>query len=152
MISQACDQLSKSVRLRKLLGIVLNIGNRLNTAGPTKKGKAGAFTLDSLLKLNQAKAFDKKTTFLHYVIVILKRNNEQLLSFKDDLPSVFKSEKIYWDQCLLDLEEAEDQVDNLRIGALKKAREQRPEFVKNAKKFKNVRDDGSITDESLCLE
>ena len=53
LVEKACDELKESVRLRKLLCIVLNIGNRLNTAGPTKKGKAGAFTIESLLKLNQ---------------------------------------------------------------------------------------------------
>ena len=57
LVEKACDELKESVSLRKLLGIVLNIGNRLNTAGPTRKGKAGAFTIKSLLKLNQAKAF-----------------------------------------------------------------------------------------------
>lgn len=134
------------------MGVVLNIGNRLNTAGPTKKGKAGAITLESLLKLNQAKAFDKKTTFLHYVIVVMKRNNEQLLSFKDDLPSVFKAEKIYWDQCLLDLEEAEDQLENVRIVALKKDRENRPEWVRSKARRKIVDDDCSLSEESLTLE
>ena len=134
------------------MGIVLNIGNRLNTAGTTKKGKAGAFTLDSLLKLNQAKSFDKKTTFLHYVILIVKRNNAQLLSFKDDLPSVFKAEKIYWDQCLLDLEEAENQLENVRLVALHKARESQPEWTRTRMKQKNIDDDCSISDESLSLE
>lgn len=147
----ACEQLSKSIRLRKLLGIVLNVGNRLNTAGPSTKGKAGAFTLESLLKLNQAKAFDKKTTFLHYIIVIVKRNDEELLTFKDDLSAVFLAGKIYWDQCILDLEEAEDQLENLRMVALKQARQMRPEWV-NKRRGKKVSDNCSISDESISLE
>ena len=56
-IEKACDEISNSVRLRKLFGIVLNIGNRLNTAGPGQKRKAGAFSIKSLLKLNQAQKF-----------------------------------------------------------------------------------------------
>ena len=90
IIQKSCDELLNSVRLRQLLGIVLNIGNRLNTAGPTRKGKVGAFTMKSLLKLNQAKAFDRKTTFLHYVALIVQRHNEALCCFKDDLPNVLK--------------------------------------------------------------
>jgi len=42
LVDTACDELKNSVRLRKLLGIVLNIGNRLNTAGAVGKRKAGA--------------------------------------------------------------------------------------------------------------
>jgi hypothetical protein len=118
IVEKACDELLQSVRLRKLLGIVLNIGNRLNTAGPTRKGKAGAFTIKSLSKLNQAKAVDKKTTFLHYVALVVQRHNDSLANFKDDLPSVLQADKVYWDQCTADLEEVENQLENVRKIAL----------------------------------
>ena len=117
-VEKACDELNNSVSLRKLLGIVLNIGNRLNTAGPTRKGKAGAFTIESLLKLNLAKAFDKKTTFLHYIVLIVMRHNSALTNFKDDLTNVLKADKIYWDQIEGDLEEVENQLENVRKIAL----------------------------------
>ncbi len=147
-IEKACEELSNSARLRKLLGVVLNIGNRLNTAGPTQKGKAGAFTLNSLLKLNQAKAFDKKTTFLHYVVVVMRRNNEDLLGFKDDLSNVMKAEKIYWDQCVTDLEEVENQLENVRKLALYEARS------KGHRRHNRLKegDDESLSDVSLSLE
>ena len=64
------------------------MGNHLNTSG-RPNGKAMAFTIDSLLKLNRAKAFDKKTMFLHYVVLTVKRNNASLASFKDELGTVF---------------------------------------------------------------
>jgi len=121
-IENACDELSNSVRLRKLFGIVLNIGNRLNTAGPGQKRNAGAFTIKSLLKLNQAKAFDNKTTFLHYVVLVVQRNSEALLDFKDDIPTVSKAGKIYWDQCVSELEEVETQLENVRKLALHEAK------------------------------
>mmetsp|Transcript_59630 Transcript_59630/g.71053 ORF Transcript_59630/g.71053 Transcript_59630/m.71053 type:complete len:679 (-) Transcript_59630:168-2204(-) len=38
--------------------------------------------------------------------------------FKDELETVFKAEKIYWDQCLKDLEEAENQLENVRLISL----------------------------------
>ena len=114
MIDTACDELVNSNRLRQLLGIILQFGNRLNTAGSNSKRKAGAFSLDSLSKLSQAKAFDKKTTFLHYIILIVQRNNEILLKFYDDIPTVLEAEKIFWDQCQQDLEEVENQLENVR--------------------------------------
>jgi hypothetical protein len=46
------------------------------------------FTVDSLLKLNASKAFDKKTTVLQYVIMLLYRNDEDCLKFPEDLKSV----------------------------------------------------------------
>ena len=145
--------MSNSVRLRQLLGIVLTFGNRLNTAGKGTKKKAGAFTLDSLLKLNQAKAFDKKTTFLNYIVQIVQRNNELLLRFRDDLPTIFKADKVFWDQCVNDLEEVENQLENVRRIALYQAR-QAKKFRRQKKKKHHEEgdDDESLSDMSLSLE
>jgi hypothetical protein len=134
--------------LRQLLGIVLQFGNRLNTAGKSKQKQAGAFTLDSLLKLSQAKAFDKKTTFLHYLVMIVQRNNEILLSFTDDLPTVMKADKVYWDQCLQDLEEVENQLENVRRISLHEAK-----IKKQRRQHSNKQDDDdSLGDIELTLE
>lgn len=119
MIDQACAELRNSDRLKTLLGIVLEFGNRLNTAGHvTDEGKAEAFSLDSLLKLKQTKAFDKKTTFLHYIALIVQRNDENLLDFADDIQMVIKAEKVHWDQCLSTLDDVETQLENVRRMAL----------------------------------
>lgn len=146
-VEAACDELCNSVRLRQLLGIILTFGNRLNTAGNSKR-KAGAFTLDSLLKLNQAKAFDKKTTFLHYIVLIVQRNNELLLRFKDDLPTVFKADKIYWDQCVADLEEVENQLENVRKIALYQARHS---MAYRLRRKKREEDEESFSDGEVSL-
>ena len=140
-VEGACDELVSSVRMRQLLGFVLEFGNRLNTAGSGRKQKAGAFTLDSLLKLNQAKAFDKKTTFLNYLVQIVQRNHELLLQFKDDLPTVFKADKIFWDQCVSDLEEVENQLENLRKISLYQARQHMAYRLRKKNKQQQHRDD-----------
>jgi len=150
VVQQSCDELLRSVRLRQLLGIVLNIGNRLNTAGPTRKGKAGAFTMKSLLKLNQAKAFDKKTTFLHYVVLVVQRHDEILSCFKDDLPNVLKADKIFWDQCVSDLEEVENQLENVRKIALHEVYGTR-QFPLTKRKKKSCEDE-EMSHESMTLE
>ena len=146
-VEAACDELTNSVRLRRLLGIILEFGNRLNTAGNGKR-KAGAFKLESLLKLNQAKAFDKKTTFLHFIILLVQRNNELLLNFKDDLPTVFKADKVYWDQCISDLEEVENQLENVRKIALYQARQ--AQAYRHRRK-KREDDDESLSDGDVSL-
>jgi len=149
-IESACDDLFNSTRLRQLLGIILTFGNRLNTAGNGKR-RAGAFTLDSLLKLRQAKAFDKKTTFLHYIVLIVRRNNELLLNFKDDIGAVFQADKVYWDQCVSDLEEVENQLENVRRIALYQARQA---MIYRLRRKKKDDDEESLSDEeaSLSLE
>ena len=133
---------------------MLNIGNRLNTAGPGQKRKAGAFTIKSLLKLNQAKAFDNKTTFLHYVVLVVRRNSEALLDFMDDLPTVFKVVKIYWDQCVTELEEVETQLENVRKLALHEAKSSTVVFQlpnrTNTEEEDNDSDELSV--ESMSLE
>lgn len=47
------------------------------------QGQTTGFTLDSLLKLNTAKAFDKKTSILHYLVMLARRNDPTLLEFKE---------------------------------------------------------------------
>jgi hypothetical protein len=150
MVDEACKELKNSGRLRQLLGIVLQFGNRLNTAGSGTANKAGAFTLDSLLKLNQAKAFDKKTTFLHYIVLIVQRNNENLLNFSDDLQIIAKAERVYWDQCLSDLEDVENQLENVRRISLHEAKG-KPKYQISKKQTSG--DDDSITDDvEMSLE
>eukprot|EP00804_Cyclotella_cryptica_P030487 CCRYP_008544-RD/>CCRYP_008544-RD protein AED:0.19 eAED:0.19 QI:217/0.8/0.83/1/0.8/0.83/6/602/2020 len=152
-IEKACDELSNSIRLRKLFGIVLNIGNRLNTAGPGEKRKAGAFTIKSLLKLNQAKAFDNKTTFLHYVVLVVQRNNEYLLDFKDDLPTTLKADKIFWDQCVNELEEVETQLENVRKLALHEAKSSKFIYsLPNKSKDQEDNDSDDLSIASMSLE
>jgi len=146
MVDSACDEILNSVRLRKLLGIVLNIGNKLNMAGSEKR-KANAFTLESLLKLNQAKAFDKKTTVLHYVVLVVRRNNELLVRFADDLPTVLKSDKIYWDQCLTDLDEVENQLENVRRLALYEYK-----VARARKENRTTAAPPSLNDDNMSLE
>ncbi|CAN0381512.1 unnamed protein product [Ascophyllum nodosum] len=88
LINSACLDVRLSHRLKKLLGIILKLGNQLN------EGQTTGFTLDSLLKLNTAKAFDKKTSILHYLVILAKRNDPSLLDFKDDLKHAFPASRL----------------------------------------------------------
>ena len=62
----ACLQLRESGKFKKLLEVVLMLGNQLNHGEEAVHSAAKGFTLASLLKLAQTKSFDQKTTFLHY--------------------------------------------------------------------------------------
>ena len=118
LIRKACDEIMSASRLRKVLGIVLHLGNLLNTTGSNPKDMAGALQLESLLKLNQAKAFDKKTTFLEYAARIIRRYSPNLLQIKDDLNTLALAEKVNWEQTLVDLESMDASLSGIREMAL----------------------------------
>lgn len=56
---------------------VLRVGNQMNDGGDKQHG----FTLDGLCKLQSAKAFDKKTSVLQYIVMLVRRHDEQALLF-----------------------------------------------------------------------
>ena len=68
----ACDDVKKSDRLRSMFGVILKLGNKLNDGGD----QVSAFTLDSLLKLKDAKAFDQKTTIMQYLVRLIQRHEK----------------------------------------------------------------------------
>lgn len=74
-------------KLKILLSTVLKVGNKLNTNGDDSTTIKG-FTVDSLLKLGQTKAYNKKTTVLHYLIQILHQNSPEVLRVRDELANV----------------------------------------------------------------
>jgi Formin Homology 2 Domain len=91
-IENACDDVKMSVRLKKVLKTILKVGNQMND-GEDHLG----FTLDSLLKLQSAKAFDKKTSILQYVIMLIYRNDEKCLAFPDELSHCAEASRLTLD-------------------------------------------------------
>ena len=108
----ACDELRSSEKLRKLMAMILTVVNQINTGG--EGNLATGFTLDALLKLNEAKAFDRKTSVLHYVVKLVKKNDETLLAFESDVCHVIPAESVLLDTVAGDVkviqEELEDTV------------------------------------------
>lgn len=107
-----------SLRLRKILGIILKVGNRLNKAGEDTEStysspEANGFSVESLSKLNQVKACDKQTTVLSYIGSLIQRSNPSLLDVKDDLPHIFKAHSISSDHDKA-LKNLEKQLSNAR--------------------------------------
>lgn len=61
----------------------MKVGNQMNDGAA-----ALGFRIDTLLKLASAKAFDKKTTILEYVVRVLDRNDASALDFNQQLTSL----------------------------------------------------------------
>jgi hypothetical protein len=79
LLSAACAEVRASPRLRKVLEAVLRLGNKLNAPSedsnsrtPGAQPVVTAITFGSLLKLTHTKAFDGRTTVLHYLVGTLQ--------------------------------------------------------------------------------
>ncbi|TYZ57458.1 hypothetical protein PybrP1_010846 [[Pythium] brassicae (nom. inval.)] len=83
---KACEEVKGSRLLKILLSVVLKLGNTLNGSGDDN-GIRG-FTVDSLLRLGHTKAVNQKTTVLHYLVRLVKKNHPQVLDFQAELRSV----------------------------------------------------------------
>lgn len=70
-VQRANNQLQTNAKFKKLLEVVLAIGNYLNAG--TKSGVAYGFKPVTLTKLKGTKSADNKTTLLQYIIVFMKK-------------------------------------------------------------------------------
>lgn len=139
ILRSACQEVQQSARLRKLMGMILTVGNQINTGGG--QAKPHGFTLDALPKLNevrvvsyliisssscyliiqrvnyfnaQAKAFDKKTTILQYLVKLVKANEPDILNIREGIPSVSQAESISLNGLLNGFEELNEQLSNVK--------------------------------------
>ncbi|KAF1789592.1 Tensin phosphatase, lipid phosphatase domain [Phytophthora cactorum] len=85
-LQKAGEEVKGSRLLKTLLAMVLKLGNTLNGSGE-ENGIKG-FTVDSLLRLGHTKAVNQKTTVLHYLVRLVKKNHPQVLDFQAELRSV----------------------------------------------------------------
>lgn len=69
LIIRGIHQVCSSHALRRLFIYILQIGNLLNFGTESSQSSTvGGFSLSSLVKLSQTKAFVGGITFLHYVV------------------------------------------------------------------------------------
>ncbi|EQC41966.1 hypothetical protein SDRG_00815 [Saprolegnia diclina VS20] len=86
-VTRACDDVKGSRLLKLLLGMVLKLGNTLNGGEETEHAIRG-FSVDSLLRLGITKTVDNKTTVLHYLVRVIKKNQPVVLDFAKELEHV----------------------------------------------------------------
>ena len=86
-------------------------------------------------------------------MLVVQRNNEFLLDFKDDLPTTLKADKIFWDQCVNELEEVETQLENVRKLALHEAKSSKFIYsLPNKSKDGEDNDSDDLSVASMSLE
>jgi len=108
----ACDSVISSERFRKLLLYALKLGNALNTGGANEE--VTAITLDSLLKLAEAKAFDRRTSVLHYLVSIVLKNDEDVLKVSEDFIPLRAAERVAMDMLSQQLKEMSRGIESVK--------------------------------------
>ena len=121
-LKEACKCVRSSDRLRKLLVFALRLGNTLNTDGSGES--ASAITLDSLLKMHEAKAFDKQTSVLHYLVSIIDKNDKDVLNVKEDLEPAKKAERIVVESLKKTLSDLSNGLDTVNEMGMEEAQRQ----------------------------
>ncbi|CAN0408951.1 unnamed protein product, partial [Ascophyllum nodosum] len=83
LVDEAVLEVVDSDRLKRLIAVVLAMGNYLNEG--TRNGDAKAIKLASLLKLDTVKTMDKKKTLLHVLMAWAKETEPDMLKLDEDL-------------------------------------------------------------------
>ncbi|XP_055611240.1 disheveled-associated activator of morphogenesis 1-like isoform X2 [Uranotaenia lowii] len=113
-VMEASREVARSRRLRKLLELVLALGNYMNRGA---RGNASGFRLSSLNRLADTKSSAVKgTTLLHYLVQIVEKKFKDILLLEDDLPHVKEASKV-------SLGEMEKDISMLRAGLAEVNRE-----------------------------
>lgn len=92
VLRDACNRVVSSEGLRKVLEIVLAIGNFLNYS-PNKAPSRG-FSVDFLTKLSSTKSTDNTTTILHFVAHMISQRQAHLLNVPKELEDVSIASKL----------------------------------------------------------
>ncbi|GLE08468.1 hypothetical protein PINS_up019651 [Pythium insidiosum] len=95
LVIRGVNQVCCSTALRQLFIYILQTGNLLNFGGDEDRaaGVAG-FSLNSLVKLSQTKAFVGGITFLQYVVQSIDRDIPQLARFPRQINLIHKCSKV----------------------------------------------------------
>jgi hypothetical protein len=92
-LEMACEDVKNCARLKKVLKTILKVGNQMD-GGASHAG----LSMESLLKLQSTKAFDKKTSVLQYVVCVIAKQDPDSVLFVEDVASSSVAAKLSFEQ------------------------------------------------------
>lgn len=90
-VLEACRELSRSRKLRKMLEVVLALGNYMNRGG---RGNASGFRLFSLIRLQDTKSNQRNQNLMNYLAHQVETYWSELLDLENDLGGVRGAAKV----------------------------------------------------------
>ncbi|CAF2133808.1 unnamed protein product [Rotaria magnacalcarata] len=82
-VRNACNHVRHSMRFKKMLELILTIGNYMNSSAKTYEPVHG-FDISFLPKLHSTKANDGRRSLLHFIAQAIEDKHRDLLSFSDE--------------------------------------------------------------------
>ncbi|XP_043549685.1 formin-like protein 2 isoform X3 [Chiloscyllium plagiosum] len=107
-IIAASVSIKASQKLKKILEIILALGNYMNSS---KRGAVYGFKLQSLDLLLDTKSTDRKQTLLHYIANVIKEKYPDVSLFYNELHYVEKAAAVSLENVLLDVKELQRGMD-----------------------------------------
>lgn len=142
-IIAASVSIKSSQKLKKILEIILALGNYMNSS---KRGAVYGFKLQSLDLLLDTKSTDRKQTLLHYISNVVKEKYQQVTLFYNELHYVEKAAAVSLENVLLDVKELQRGMDlTKREYTMHDHNTLLKEFIlHNEGKLKKLQDDAKI--------
>jgi hypothetical protein len=91
-MTKAAKEISTSEKFKKLLAIILTIGNFLNGANARKV--VHGFKLKSLSKLNDTKSADGKSSLLQFIVSFIEQKHAEILDFPKELEHITPATRV----------------------------------------------------------
>ncbi|KAL1117398.1 hypothetical protein AAG570_004724 [Ranatra chinensis] len=113
-IIKSADNLMENYSLSEFLGLVLQLGNYLNSG--SYAGDAAGFKLNTLPKLLETRANKPRLTFLHYVVDVATRHNKKVLEFTTSAQELRRTARV-------PLSAVEEDIASLSAGVKRLAKE-----------------------------
>uniref|UniRef100_A0A8C8SX61 Formin like 2 n=1 Tax=Pelusios castaneus TaxID=367368 RepID=A0A8C8SX61_9SAUR len=144
----ASVSIKSSQKLKKILEIILALGNYMNSS---KRGAVYGFKLQSLDLLLDTKSTDRKQTLLHYISNVVKEKYQQVALFYNELHYVEKAAAVSLENVLLDVKELQRGLDlTKREYTMHDHNTMLKEFIHNNEgKLKKLQDDAKIAQDAF---
>ncbi|XP_069841841.1 protein diaphanous homolog 2 isoform X2 [Dendropsophus ebraccatus] len=91
-VTLACEELKKSESFKKVLELVLLVGNYMNSG--SRNAKSLGFNISFLCKIRDTKSSDQKSTLLHFLAEVCEERFTDILKFPDELEHVESASKV----------------------------------------------------------
>uniref|UniRef100_A0A671QZ03 Formin-like protein 2 n=1 Tax=Sinocyclocheilus anshuiensis TaxID=1608454 RepID=A0A671QZ03_9TELE len=144
----ASVSIKSSQKLKKILEIILALGNYMNSS---KRGAVYGFKLQSLDLLLDTKSTDRKVTLLHYIANVVKEKYQQVSLFYNELNYVEKAAAVSLENVLLDVKELQRGMDlTRRENSMHGHNTMLRDFIQqNENKLKKLQDDAKIAQDAF---
>ncbi|XP_042075119.1 formin-like protein 2 isoform X2 [Haplochromis burtoni] len=144
----ASVSIKSSQKLKKILEIILALGNYMNSS---KRGAVYGFKLQSLDLLLDTKSTDRKQTLLHYIANVVREKYTQVSLFYNEMHYVEKAAAVSLENVLLDVKELQRGMElTKREYSMHGHNTMLKEFIAhNESKLKKLQDDAKIAQDAF---